>query len=59
MRQTKKQNSKIKVFTAFMINIEKILCLKLNINSLILLPKHYYYKLKFFQFSEIEKLLLL
>ena len=32
MRQAKKQDSRIKVFAAFMTDIEKILCLKLNIN---------------------------
>ena len=57
MRWVKKQDSEIKVFTTFITDIEKILCLKLNIDSLILLSKHYYHKLKFFQFSEAEKLL--
>ena len=59
MRQAKKQDSKIKVFTAFITDIEKALHLKLNINSSMLLLKHYYHKLKFFQFNEAEKLLLL
>ena len=58
MRQARKQNCKIKVFTIFMTDIEKALYLKLNINLLILLLEHYYHKLKLFQFSEIEKLLL-
>ena len=59
MRQTKKQDSGIEVFTAFMIDIEKALCLKLNIDSLMLLPEHYHHKMKLFQLSEAEKLLLL
>ena len=42
-----------------MTDIEKTLCLKLNIDSLILLSEYYHYKLKLFQFSEAEKLLLL
>ena len=48
MKQTKKQDSGIKVFTAFMTNIEKALHLKLNINSLMLLPEHYCHKLQLF-----------
>ena len=56
MRQIKKQNSKIKVFTTFIINIKKALHLTLNINSSMLLFKHYYHKLKLFQPSEAEKL---
>ena len=40
-----------------MTDIEKTLHLKLNINSLMLLLKHYCHKLQFFQFSEAEKLL--
>ena len=59
MKQTKKQNFEIKVFTAFITNIEKILHLKLNIDSLILLLKHYHHKLKLFQLNEAEKLSLL
>ena len=55
MRWAKKQNSKIEVFTAFMTDIEKALHPKLNIDSSMLLFKHYYYKLKFFQLSEAEK----
>ena len=56
MRQIKKQNSEIKVFAAFMTDIEKILCLKLNIDSSMLLPEHYCHKLKLFQPNEAEKL---
>ena len=59
MRWTKKQDSEIEVFTAFITDIEKALHLKLNIDSLMLLPEHYCYKLQFFQLSEAEKLLLL
>ena len=59
MRQTKKQDFGIKVFTVFITDIEKALHLKLNIDSLILLSEHYCHKLKFFQFSEAEKFLLL
>ena len=59
IKQIKKQDSEIKVFTAFIINIKKTLCIKLNIDSLILLSEHYHHKLKLFQFSEAEKLLLL
>ena len=55
MKQTKKQNSRIKIFTAFITDIEKALYLKLNINSLILLPEHYCHKLKLFQLSEVKK----
>ena len=40
-----------------MTDIEKVLCLKLNINSLMLLSESYCHKLKFFQFNETEKLL--
>ena len=58
MKQLKKQDFRIKFFTAFMINIKKTLHLKLNINSLILLFKHFYHKLKLFQFSEADKFLL-
>ena len=57
MKQIKKQNFKIEIFTVFMTDIEKALHLKLNINSSMLLPEHYHHKLKFFQFSETEKLL--
>ena len=56
MRQTKKQDSGIEVFTAFITNIEKALHSKLNINLLMLLPEHYYHKLKLFQPNEVEKL---
>ena len=42
-----------------MADIEKALCLKLNIDPLMLLPEHYCHKLKLFQPSEAEKLLLL
>ena len=56
MRQAKKQDSGIEVFTAFIADIEKALCLKLNINPLMLLLEHYYHKLKLFQLSEAEKL---
>ena len=42
-----------------MTDIEKALHLKLNIDPLMLLPEHYCHKLKFFQPSEAEKLLLL
>ena len=42
-----------------MTDIEKALCLKLNVDSLMLLPEHYCHKLKLFQLSEAEKLLLL
>ena len=48
MRWAKKQDSGIEVFTAFMADIEKALCLKLNIDSLILLPEHYCHKLQLF-----------
>ena len=57
MRQAKKQDSGIKVFTAFMTDIEKALHSKLNIDSLMLLLKHYHHKLQLFQPSEAEKLL--
>ena len=56
MKQAKKQDSGIKVFTAFMIDIEKALHPKLNIDPLILLPEHYHYKLQLFQPSKAEKL---
>ena len=59
MRQIKKQDFEIKVFAVFMTDIEKILHLKLNINSLMLLSEHYCYKLKLFQPSKAEKLSLL
>ena len=59
MRWAKKQDSEIEVFAAFITDIEKALHLKLNIDSLMLLPEHYCYKLQFFQFSKVEKLLLL
>ena len=59
MRWAKKQNSGIEVFTAFITDIEKALHSKLNIDSLMLLLKHYCHKLQLFQFSEAEKLLLL
>ena len=59
IRQTKKQDSEIEVFAVFMIDIEKALHSKLNIDSLMLLSEHYCHKLKLFQFSEAEKLLLL
>ena len=39
--------------------MEKILHLKLNIDSSTLLSKHFHHKLKFFQPSEAEKFLLL
>ena len=55
MRQIKKQNSEIKVFIAFITDIEKALYLNLNIDSLMLLFKHYCHKLKFFQPSEVKK----
>ena len=42
-----------------MTDIEKILYLNLNINPSMLLSKHYYHKLKFFQLNKAEKLLLL
>ena len=58
MKWAKKQDFGIEVFAVFMTDIEKALCLKLNIDSLMLLPEHYCHKLKFFQFSEAEKLLL-
>ena len=59
MRQAKKQNSEIEVFAVFMIDIEKVLHSKLNINLSMLLFEHYHHKLKLFQFSEVKKLLLL
>ena len=57
IKQAKKQDSGIEVFTAFITDIEKALHLKLNIDSLMLLPEHYHHKLKLFQFSKTEKLL--
>ena len=57
IRWARKQDFGIEVFATFMTDIEKALCLKLNIDSLMLLPEHYYHKLKLFQFSEAEKLL--
>ena len=56
MKQTKKQDFEIKIFAVFMTDIEKALCLKLNIDPLMLLLEHYYHKLKLFQPSETEKL---
>ena len=56
MRWVKKQDSGIEIFTAFMTDIEKALHSKLNIDSLMLLLKHYCYKLQLFQSSEAEKL---
>ena len=57
MRQAKKQDSEIEVFTAFITDIEKALCSKLNIDPSMLLPEHYHHKLQLFQSSEAEKLL--
>ena len=57
MRQARKQDFGIEVFTAFITDIEKALHLKLNVDSSMLLPEHYHHKLKLFQFSEAEKLL--
>ena len=57
MKWVKKQDFEIEVFIAFITDIEKILHLKLNINSLMLLFEHYCHKLKLFQFNEAEKLL--
>ena len=59
MRWAKKQNSEIKVFTAFITDIEKALHLKSNINPSMLLLKHYCHKVNLFQPSEAEKFLLL
>ena len=59
MRQTKKQDSGIKVFTVFITDIEKALHPKLNINPSMLLLEHYHHKLQLFQPSETEKLPLL
>ena len=59
MRWARKQDSGIEVFAAFIIDIEKALHSKLNVDPSMLLPEHYCHKLKLFQFSEAEKLLLL